>query len=719
MRAIFLLLIAAAHLLSAQNSNERLSETIKLWNLVKYIHPRVTSPELDWDKALVEAIPKVLSATNDDQFAAALTKMLDVLHDPMTRIRRRSDAQSEQIRQVLTVMQRQDGVAVVRLEPGTQAEEAAARNGLMNKLSGLHAVVFDLRGSRRAPYILPRSLPGPRTDAGPSLAVRRYNGYPAENLSSQYHAYWELQDGPRLAPASEEMRSVFLVNSKTVLPMIALAMQSSGWGAIVSEDEIDDSQMELGWAQPLLGSLRAVVRIGEIIYPDQSLGLHVNVVLNQTGAEALNAALEIAKKGRWPAPQGHSKVGLPSAEYREKTYAGPSYPNAGLRILATARIWGVFHYFHPYRVLYDENWTDILTRFLPLVQRAETARAYHIAVAEMTTLTRDTHTTVNSPEVFSVYGSASPPVEVRWIENQPVVTRIFDRQTTATLAPGDVVSKIDGQPVQKRIDELRRIVAASTEQAAMNKITRYLLSGPDGSTVKVTLGKSGSAEREVEVKRAISYNPRFNVHRDGPVFRLITPKLGYADLERLSNLQVDAMFDALWETSAIILDMRGYPLDPAGTAWSIASRLAKSPAPIVAQIRRNIVGAGAGESAIGTAYSEQQIPATSKLVYTGKTVMLIDERAASMAEHTGLFFRAANGTAFIGTATNGTDGVTSYFDVPGGLRIRFGAMDVRWPDGRQLQRIGLAPDIEVRPTIQGVRAGRDEVLERAISHLQQ
>jgi hypothetical protein len=45
--------------------------------------------------------------------------------------------------------------------------------------------------------------------------------------------------------------------------------------------------------------------------------------------------------------------------------------------------------------------------------------------------------------------------------------------------------------------------------------------------------------------------------------------------------------------------------------------------------------------------------------------------------------------------------------------VSFSGHDVRHADGRQLQRVGLVPHIEVRPTIKGIREGRDEVLERA------
>lgn len=36
------------------------------------------------------------------------------------------------------------------------------------------------------------------------------------------------------------------------------------------------------------------------------------------------------------------------------------------------------------------------------------------------------------------------------------------------------------------------------------------------------------------------------------------------------------------------------------------------------------------------------------------------------------------------------------------------------PDGTETQRIGIVPDIEVKPTIEGIKNRRDEVLEKAI-----
>src|ERR1019366_5846369 len=114
----------------------------------------------------------------------------------------------------------------------------------------------------------------------------------------------------------------------------------------------------------------------------------------------------------------------------------------------------------------------------------------------------------------------------------------------------------------------------------------------------------------------------------------------------------------------------------------------------------------------------QRMPHTDKWRYKGKTVMLIDERTTSQAEHTGLYLEASNGTKFVGSPTAGANGDVTNFCVPGGIWINFTGQGVRHADGRQLQRVGLVPDREVRATLRGIRAGGDEGLDKALEYLQ-
>jgi C-terminal processing protease CtpA/Prc len=44
-------------------------------------------------------------------------------------------------------------------------------------------------------------------------------------------------------------------------------------------------------------------------------------------------------------------------------------------------------------------------------------------------------------------------------------------------------------------------------------------------------------------------------------------------------------------------------------------------------------------------------------------------------------------------------------------------MGVKFGDGCRFQNIGILPDVPVAPTVDGIRAGRDEVLDKGIEVL--
>jgi len=209
-------------------------------------------------------------------------------------------------------------------------------------------------------------------------------------------------------------------------------------------------------------------------------------------------------------------------------------------------------------------------------------------------------------------------------------------------------------------------------------------------------------------------DPWQDTGRSGPLFRVLSGNIGYADLGRLPADQVDSMFERLKGTRAIIFDMRGYPY---GTAWSIAPRLTNADMPTAARFSRPIATTPDTTDRTELSFT-QALPHTDKWRYLRPTVMLIDERTQSQAEHTGLFLEAANGTKFIGSPTAGANGDVTAVLLPGGLRMSFSGHSVRHADGQQLQRLGLVPTVPVGSTIAGVRAGRDEVLERALRYLE-
>lgn len=95
-------------------------------------------------------------------------------------------------------------------------------------------------------------------------------------------------------------------------------------------------------------------------------------------------------------------------------------------------------------------------------------------------------------------------------------------------------------------------------------------------------------------------------------------------------------------------------------------------------------------------------------------MVLVNEETFSEGESQALMFRAGQHTTIIGSQTAGADGTISAVYLPGGLRTWFSGAGVYLPDGGELQRVGVVPDIEVKLTIEGIWKGRDELIDKAI-----
>jgi len=66
----------------------RLSGLFRLWGVVKFFHPYVVRGGVDWDAALLRAIPRVEAAETVEAYRAATASMLGELQDPETRVLR-------------------------------------------------------------------------------------------------------------------------------------------------------------------------------------------------------------------------------------------------------------------------------------------------------------------------------------------------------------------------------------------------------------------------------------------------------------------------------------------------------------------------------------------------------------------------------------------------------------------------------------------------------
>jgi C-terminal processing protease CtpA/Prc len=96
-------------------------------------------------------------------------------------------------------------------------------------------------------------------------------------------------------------------------------------------------------------------------------------------------------------------------------------------------------------------------------------------------------------------------------------------------------------------------------------------------------------------------------------------------------------------------------------------------------------------------------------------VFLTDGRAISYAESFMSFVEHYRLAEIVGQPTAGTNGNVNVLTLPGGYQVPWTGMRVVKHDGSPHHLVGIQPTIRVTRTIEGVRAGRDEFLERALA----
>ena len=728
---------------------DRLVALAKLWAAVTYFHPYLADrTDIDWDGALVSAIPKVDSAQDRAQYSAAIADMLAVIRDPVTRVLNGAPPAPQYSaapsgRQP-TVRRTANGILVVAMTNYAELQDVDSTlvrlAALKKQLPTARAVIFDLRPSvppskdetEMVSYEISLiGLGGWFTTTAldvPAERRRMHVGYvsdsPGEGYSSGFYEEHRLPIVP--GNGARDIPVVFIVGPGADLPDMALASQAAGRAAIVAEGSSDEDASVSTQTVNLPDSVQSQIRLGDLVYENGARGYRPTLTVplsGRTGEQnpAFRAALRLATTVSFPSPS-HAPRAERARTRRDRTDDAVPYPSAPYRVLAAFRIWAVINYFFPYKDLMGEDWDETLRQFIPRMERATNALEYHLAVAEMVTHIHDSHGAVVSPVLQKYFGEASAPIRIRMIDDVPVITGFTnaDAATAAGFEIGDVIVKVDGEDASRRIAERLRYLAHSTPQAGMFYATeRSLVRGPKDSVATYTIRDVHDRVRDVTVERKVEYALRTMGDRSSDILRILPGNIGYADLDRLPQARVDEMFEKFKDCPGIIFDDRGYPQ---GTAWQIAPRLTDKTDVAAAMFRlRESMSPDLPNGEILSSQVVktfvQRLPATDKWRYHGRTVLLIDERSVSQAEHSGLFFEAANGTKFIGSPTQGADGDVTSFSVPGGISVHFSGQGVWHVDGRQLQRVGLQPDVLARPTLAGIRAGRDEVLEKAIEYL--
>ena len=340
----------------------------------------------------------------------------------------------------------------------------------------------------------------------------------------------------------------------------------------------------------------------------------------------------------------------------------------------------------------------------------------------------DSHVAYNAPGRADRLGSHFPPLWLGRVEGKVVITWLHSLAENAEISVGDEVLAIDGEPIEA-VERKRRSRSSFSTEQAFNKGWFLAVRGHEGTEVALTLRRN-DRHWTVRLNHNLSRNelPALRwADRDG--YRRFPGGVGYINMGGFeSGEALEETFESYRDSQGLIFDLR-WPSGPdIEYRWWFVDHLAErrvkrasEQTPVIASHDRSVI-----QFVPYLEFYPQYDVAPSRWwepagpePFTKPVVVLIGEYDQSHFENVCMVLQGIDHVTLVGGKTTGTTGNVTHIPLPGGGRLYFTGMRVFFPDGSRFQNIGVTPDVEVYPTIEGIKAGRDEVLEKGIEVLRQ
>lgn len=380
------------------------------------------------------------------------------------------------------------------------------------------------------------------------------------------------------------------------------------------------------------------------------------------------------------------------------------FGNEANRLTIAFHYWNRFNYYGVYRNLSDIPWDTTLLYGIADIRAATNDSTFRVALAKINSKTDDSHGIF--PMKYLVSGRYVPLIILNRIENKIVVTKVDS--AIAGIHAGDVLLKIDGQPADTIAHNfLKDRIAASNISAFYRDVCVFLLCGAANTSMNLELSGPGNMVYQKTISRNVSFDEWYTWKtRDSVMkWKILCNNYGYVNMGALAPEDTALMYNAMKNQPAIIFDVRNYPKT---SAFELGRYFLKSP-PTTALFYYP------DEMALGRFYtaddSENLGNWDNPDAYPGKLYFLVNEQTQSAAEYFSLYMRHAPDAQIVGSQTAGADGGAAMMSLTADIKYYFTLVGIYYYDGYQCQRNGLRLDRIITPTIQGIRDGRDEMLE--------
>ncbi len=392
----------------------------------------------------------------------------------------------------------------------------------------------------------------------------------------------------------------------------------------------------------------------------------------------------------------------------ETSYKNFDWNDENLRLLSLFRYWNIVEYFFPYKYQADTNWDEVLTNMIPKFLDPQTELEFHLAMLEMVTSIDDSHAGFYSDKIGAYFGHYWIPAYFKLIDEKAVITGFYNDSLAQKndLRIGDVITKVNGQEVGSIFKEKEKYISGSNTSRKRHNAHPAIFNGPSDSVRVDYIRNHQTSTKSIRRYLVNELNIKAN---EPEKFKILDGNIGYVHMGVLKPKDVAAVMEALKNTKAIIFDIRNYPNS---TAYEISNYISSKRKDFYKVTYPDLDYPGRFIWRNG-----HQSGQNGDLKYKGKVVLLTNERAQSHAEFTIMRLQTGDNVTTIGSQTSGADGNVSVFEMVDGHKTAITGVGIFYPDNTETQRKGVKIDIEVKPTIQGIIDGKDEVLEKAVEFL--
>lgn len=391
----------------------------------------------------------------------------------------------------------------------------------------------------------------------------------------------------------------------------------------------------------------------------------------------------------------------------ERPYKDMEWNDDGLKLIGLFRYWNIIEYFFPYKHLIDQEWDNVLKTSIPEFLKADDELSYKLAVLQLIREIQDTHGNMGRGDkvLNRFFGQNIAPISLQFIQDKAVVVKTYPQlPSKSKIKVGDVISKVNGIPVTDLVREKLAYTPGSNKTVQLRAVARKLLRTNENSiTLSIEDGKNDFNEEVVSVPydEINFWDKGIASHKE------LENNIGYIYPGSLRKGEIHDIMKAFIHKKGLIIDLRCYPSD--FIVFSLGKYLMPQPTEFVKFTMGSLLLPGKF-----TFSDPLKVGEDNPDYFKGKVVILVDPSTISQSEYTAMALRVAPNAMVIGHTTAAADGNVSSIVLPGNIRTMISGIGVHYPDGTETQRIGIVPDLEIEPTIAGIRKGRDEVLEKAV-----